>query len=283
MNRIALKFAYSAEGFFGYARQTGLRTVEGELTKALRDLHIIESIEGNRFRSGSRTDRGVWAAGNVCAFDTDFPLRGLCGALNRHIGANGIWAVAAASVDADFNPRHARRRTYRYFLNDDSKTLDIDAMRGAAGEFLGEHDFSNFARLESGRTPVRQVDEIHIGRAAGGFPSSGNEYATFDFSAPNFLWNQVRRMVGAIKLCGEGRLGADDIRRALSNPQERSDYGLADARGLVLMDVDYGTEVSFEAGRDAGKVGDTIRSVIKKREKELLLLGSMLCALRGKR
>ena len=43
--RIALKFAYDGEKFYGYARQPNLRTVEDELIKALVKNGLIEDTK----------------------------------------------------------------------------------------------------------------------------------------------------------------------------------------------------------------------------------------------
>ena len=70
--RIAVKFAYDGRIFHGYARQPHLKTVDGELINALMKYGIIHDTEESRFRSASRTDKGVSALCNVIASNTDF-------------------------------------------------------------------------------------------------------------------------------------------------------------------------------------------------------------------
>ena len=61
MRRIMLKVAYDGTGFHGWQLQPGVRTVEGELNKALsewtgNDICVI---------GASRTDTGTWES---CCF-----------------------------------------------------------------------------------------------------------------------------------------------------------------------------------------------------------------------
>ena len=70
--RCALKFGYNGIGFFGYARQPNLRTVEGEIIKILTKEDLIEDAKRSFFRSASRTDKDVSSLGNVVSFNSDF-------------------------------------------------------------------------------------------------------------------------------------------------------------------------------------------------------------------
>ena len=63
-----LDLAYDGSGFHGYARQPGVRTVQGDLEAAL--FHHTGAVD--TFVAG-RTDKGVHAAGQVASFATDAP------------------------------------------------------------------------------------------------------------------------------------------------------------------------------------------------------------------
>ena len=65
-----MKFGYDGATFHGLARQPGLRTIEGEVVKALSGAYAVRDIRTSRFQSASRTDRGVSALGNGVAFDS---------------------------------------------------------------------------------------------------------------------------------------------------------------------------------------------------------------------
>jgi tRNA pseudouridine38-40 synthase len=58
-------------------------------------------------------------------------------------------------------------------------------------------------------------------------------------SARSFLHNQVRSMVGSLKLVGEGKWTAADLAAALSARDRAACGPVAPACGLYLVKVDY--------------------------------------------
>ena len=98
--RYALKFGYDGTVFQGYARQPGKRTVEEDIIGAMKSLGILK--DGDEFRPGSRTDRGVSAAGNVIVIGTDKDSRGIIPGLNSEL--DDIVFHGIARVDEVFNP-----------------------------------------------------------------------------------------------------------------------------------------------------------------------------------
>jgi tRNA pseudouridine38-40 synthase len=226
MARVAVRIAYDGQAFAGSQRQPDQRTVEGELLRGLAKIGAIASTEQAGFQCASRTDRGVSAAGNVIAFDTAFRLDALLPALGA--ATEDVWPHALAVVPADFDARHARSRTYSYFL--DAPALDEAALRAALARFEGRHDFRSFARVEPGVDPVRRLLRIEVARAAGGFDIL--------VQGESFLWNQVRRMVEAARRVAAGEASVEDLARGLRG--ERVDLGTAPPQHLVLRDVDHG-------------------------------------------
>lgn len=227
--RYALKFGYNGRGFSGYARQPDLRTVEREIIEALKKTQIIKNKDGSRFQSASRTDKGVSARGNVIALDTDFRKEEILGALNAHL--ESIWFYGLAEVDVGFNPRHARKRWYRYFLVDEE--MDVKKIKEATTLFEGEHDFSNFARVE-GQDPVRNIGTIEFRKE--------NNMLILDFRAQSFLWHMVRRIVKALVDASKDVISLDDIQKALDSSQT-VDLGIAPPEPLILMDVEYDFDI----------------------------------------
>lgn len=226
-NRVALKFGYLGTAFEGYARQPGLRTVEGELLRALEAAGVIQSSKD--LRTGSRTDKGVSALGNVVSVDTGFDPATIGAAVNSRLG--GAWLWAWREVPADFNPRHARRRRYSYAMPDPGD-VEVAGVREAVAAFVGEHDFTAFARLEPNKDPVRSLTRATLRTTRGEL--------RFEFEAPNFLWHQVRRMVAASLAVGRGDATVAELEAALRDSKRGKDWGLAPAEPLVLEDVDYG-------------------------------------------
>ena len=65
-----------------------------------------------------------------------------------------------------------------------------------------------------------------------------------DVSARSFLHNQVRSMVGSLKLVGDGKWTVRDLEEALA-ARDRTRCGtVAPASGLYLARVDYGCNAS---------------------------------------
>jgi tRNA pseudouridine38-40 synthase len=263
--RLALKFGYDGRGFHGFPRQPGQRTVEGDIIEALRGLHLL-SDAGKPFEIGygaaSRTDAGVSAVGNVIAIDTGFRPGALLPALNARL--EDIWFHSYAEVPDGFRPRDARLRWYRYHLRLE-EVGNIPRLRKALGLFEGTHDFSNFSRPEE-KSATRTIDSIRLRRSG--------PFLTVDFFARSFLWNQVRRMMGAAFGAASGEFGLIDIKEALHRPRTKADLGLAPPEGLILMDVDYGLEFT----QDPKAAGLAARRLEKKKRdaEQTMILASYL-------
>jgi len=226
--KLALRIAYDGTAFYGFQRQPGVRTVEGELIRVLTKLKIIEGPEENDFKGASRTDRGVSAFFNVVSFvpgeraDLARP-----DVLNHHL--RDVWVLGVAEVPDDFHPRFwTSSKTYRYYLVDEG--FDIEKMVECVGLFEGTHDFSAFARLEQGRDPVREITRIAI------IPRSG--YHVIELTGKSFLWEMVRRIVNALRFCGLGLLEVEDVEAMLSGVY-RKKIPPAPPENLVLWRIEY--------------------------------------------
>lgn len=263
--RLAIKFGYDGRAFHGFSRQPGQRTVEGDIIEALRDLGIMGPSGTPRdigYGAASRTDAGVSAIGNVLALDTTFRKDALLRALNARL--EDIWFHSLAEVPDGFQPRHAAMRWYRYHLMAD-ELGNWTALRRALRLFVGEHDFANFCRPE-GKSAVRNVQKVLVRRRG--------PFVSVDIFSQGFLWNQVRRMVGAALAVSRGELEPGDVKRALDRPEKKADLGLAPADPLILMDVVY----DFDFVRDDGALALAVRSLQKKRREaiETMVLASYL-------
>jgi tRNA pseudouridine38-40 synthase len=228
--RIAIKFAYNGKKFHGYALQPQVMTIEGEILTVLIKHGCIKDRETARFRSASRTDKGVSALGNVIAFNTTSTHTHIIDILNNNLSELLFYGFKI--VESDFYPRYARYRIYRYYLK--NLNLDIDKVITGSGEFTGTHNFHNFAKIEIGKKPIRTINNIVI--------TKQDLYIILDFYAQTFLWNQIRRIVSALKKLGMGTIKREQIREVLHNPKKNVDFGLAPAEPLILMNVVYNFE-----------------------------------------
>lgn len=263
MGRVAVKFAYDGTRFMGSQRQPGERTAESELLRALVKIGAITSADDNRFRVASRTDRGVSALGNVFAVDTDFRRQELLAALNA--SCDDVHCYALAEVPKNFSPRRAQGRWYRYHLPYNGQ--DLEMMAEGAKEFEGEHELRLFCKPD-GKVTLRTIGSLTVRREG--------EVIVIDIRAREFLRNMVRRIVSALDQLGRGKVTLDEIRAALQG-QGRS-MGLAEAEGLVLMEVELGLDWKYPAtGRMPSLARERAhRARVRMRFEEALLEKSML-------
>lgn len=225
--RLAFRVSYLGSRFFGSQMQVFHRTVEGEFIAACQRLSLFDDWREAGFLFAGRTDRGVHAIGQVAAFSTDVPERAI-GTINTQLPPD-CWCTGYAEVPSAFHPRYdAKIRTYRYYFTD--RPAHIDTMSRAAGRFVGNHNFTNFARLE-GRNPYRTILAARV-MDEGGF-------TYLEVTAESFLWHQVRCMATALLRVGDGETGEDSIDELLT-AEAKKPLQPAPAEGLILWDTDCG-------------------------------------------
>jgi tRNA pseudouridine38-40 synthase len=160
------------------------------------------------------------------------------------------------AVAAEFHPRRAARyREYRYTVWNGPRSplherqalgvrapLDIDAMARAGQAFIGPHDFSAFGVVVEGRSAVRNVHTVRIGRKG--------QLVTIDVRANAFLRGMVRRMVAVLLEVGHGRMNETEVREALAARSPARNGAKAPARGLCLRHVALGRPAATEQDTD---------------------------------
>jgi tRNA pseudouridine38-40 synthase len=228
--KLALRLSYFGDRLFGSQMQPGLRTVEGEIIMACRRLGLFEDWREAGFAMAGRTDRGVHARSQVCSFFTDKQDRAIR-ALNRVLPED-IWCTAWAGVPDGFHPRYdATSRTYRYYFI--PVPGDVSLMQEAAEEFIGQHNFSLFARTRD-RDPVRDILSARV--------FEHGPFAVFEVTGRSFLWHMVRGMATALEQVGRGEISVEDVVRLLAGAPGRR-LPAAPPEGLVLWDIGY--EIPF--------------------------------------
>lgn len=245
MPRYRLILEYDGTGFVGWQRQDNGLAVQQVVEEA------IERFSGERvplFAAG-RTDAGVHALGQVAHFDLvrDVGAATVRDAINFHLRPAAVAVRVAERAADDFHARFsATGRAYCYrvinrraplVLDHDRAwwvpvPLDAAAMHVAAQELIGQHDFSSFRAAPcQAKSPVKTLNALDVAR-------DGDEIRIIA-RARSFLHHQVRNMVGTLKLVGEGKWTADDVRRALAARDRAAGGPTAPACGLYLTDVLY--------------------------------------------
>jgi tRNA pseudouridine38-40 synthase len=168
-------------------------------------------------------------------------------ALNAHLRPHPVAIINAERIDDSFDARFsAVRRHYLYRIVNRradlalergrawriTPPLDVPAMQAGAQRLVGRHDFTTFRNVEcQAKSPVKTLDQLDVGRAADDIQVIA--------SARSFLHSQVRSMVGALALAGEGKWTADDVSIALEKRDRAACAPVAPPDGLYLVKVDY--------------------------------------------
>jgi tRNA pseudouridine38-40 synthase len=264
MRQIKLILEYDGTAYAGWQRQDGVRTIQEVLEEKLGVLLQHPA----RASAAGRTDAGVHALGQVVCFssDTEFPIDRVRKGLNALLPED-IAVVDATEVSADFDPRHdAAGKLYRYLVwNHPSRPallrnrvwhlrepLDLAAMRAAAKDLLGEHDFSAFraSGCES-KTAERNLRRLEIlpwttpeasqtmEGVGGPSADTGDALIAFEVEATAFLRYMVRNLVGTLVEVGTGRRGVGEMAGILASRDRQQAGRTAPARGLTLVRVMY--------------------------------------------
>lgn len=245
-----MDLAYDGTDFSGWARQPGLRTVQGVVEEALA--RALRLPEAPQVTCAGRTDAGVHARGQVAHVDVDgwdgsvdLPVleRSMRGLLPEDVALLGI-CVAPEGFDARFS---ALSRRYLYLVCDDprawdplrrrevlrhARRLDLDAMNAAAAPLLGERDFAAVCRPREGATTIRNLLTLEWARGEGGL-------AEMHVSADAFCHSMVRALVGLLLPVGEGRKPKEWPAEVVAHGVRDSSVQVMPAHGLVLEEVRY--------------------------------------------
>ncbi|MFJ4166483.1 tRNA pseudouridine(38-40) synthase TruA [Microbacterium sp. NPDC089698] len=269
--RIRLDIAYDGTHFRGWAKQPGLRTVQGTIEQALARIvgpsAGADDAEGSdpRLVVAGRTDAGVHATGQVAHVDLDErqwsrvvtrngraasdPAGSLASRIRGVLGQYPDVTVSrTSSAPEGFDARFsAVWRRYRYRLADaragydpllrhDTTTirgaLDEAAMDAAAQTLIGLHDFAAYCKPREEATTIRTLLDYRWTRDATGV-------LVAEVKADAFCHSMVRALVGACAAVGEGRLEVADLARLRDELTRTSAFKVLAARGLTLTEVGY--------------------------------------------
>jgi len=245
MHRYMLTLEYDGTPFVGWQMQENGPSVQSRLIEAVKAFSGEDVIP----RGAGRTDAGVHALGQVSHFDLakDWEPDKVRDALNAQLRPDPISVLNCERAAEDFDARFsAKARHYLYRIVDRRaplalernrawgvfRPLDAEAMLEAARTLIGNHDFTTFRSTEcQAPSPVKTLDRLEISRHG--------EVIRIEVSARSFLHNQVRSMVGSLKLVGDGRWTERDLKQALEARDRNACGPVAPPCGLYLVKVDY--------------------------------------------
>lgn len=249
MPRYKLTIEYEGNRFSGWQRQLKQSSIQSTIEQGVKTIFKKEVlVEG-----AGRTDAGVHALGQVAHLDLphEIPAYRLCDGLNSYLRDRGVAILSAEIVPDTFHARFsAVGRVYEYHILNRRAPLvlkanqawhvivplDVLKMQTAATHLLGRHDFTSFrATLCQAPSPIKTLDAFEINHTA--TPEGG--YITAHIASRSFLHNQVRIMIGTLKLVGEGRLNPEDIPSILEACDRRVSGPTAPPQGLYLKSIAY--------------------------------------------
>lgn len=247
VKRIGILVEYDGADFYGWQRQPGLRTVQGEIERALEKI-ARSPIE---LHGSGRTDRGVHATGQFAHFDWDVAIESdqIPRAVNSWLPGD-IVIREANEFSMEFHSRyHCKGKVYRYRFYQSRLPralenryavrvgwdLDEEKMRRAMLDYLGTHDFKGFTSAKCDKENTeRTIYYVSLNREG--------ENWSFSVSGSGFLYNMVRVMAGTLIDIGRGRLEEDVIAHVLETKDRRLAGKTVGPQGLTLEKVFYSDE-----------------------------------------
>lgn len=238
-----LTICYDGTNYCGYQIQPKLKTVQGVLEDALKQ---VFKCEIKTYASG-RTDAGVSALGQTVNFvaDKKFKEYSLLGYLNTILPSD-VRVLKVEYVPDSFNARFsAKQKTYAYnfylsridkpYLNKFATRvgykLDVNKLESELKSLMGTFDFTSLSSADTQvETKVRTITDVKLVK-------NGEVYTAY-FTGIGFLKNMIRVIMGTAFDIARGK-----IKESFLEIIERKDRKYAGKTsgptGLVLVEVNY--------------------------------------------
>ena len=246
MFRYQILIEYDGKNFVGWQIQKKGKSVQEiiqfELSRLFKNKIVV-------YGSG-RTDKGVHAIEQSAHFDSRIKILDIkkkIKSLNFFLNPKGISILNIKKKNNKFHARYsAKERIYKYIiLNRASppsidkskvwhirKKLNIRIMKEGAKKLIGRHDFSTFRGSNCySKSPIRTIKKATIKKS--------KDKIIFHFRSKSFLRNQVRSMVGCLKLLGEEKWSLENFKSAFKAKNRSRCAPPALSDGLYLEKVIY--------------------------------------------
>lgn len=241
--RLKAIISYRGTSYYGYQLQT--RKGEISIQQVIQDvLHKIFQKEITIYSSG-RTDRGVHALGQVIHFDIDEErdLGKLRWSINSLLPKD-IHFNSLEKVDESFHARYSvKSKQYRYLVNkgehdplrDDlvynyRRDFDIEKIKSAMEEFIGEHNFVNFCSNDDGNF-VRNIMSFSL--------DIKGDIMEFNIIGNGFKRYMVRMIVGTCLEAGLNKISLQEIKDKIETKDMVRTRFKVPSCGLYLVKVNY--------------------------------------------
>ena len=245
--RYFITFSYDGSKYNGYQKQPRVKTIQGELEKALKQINSGKAVS---LSASGRTDAGVHAYNQHAHFDMEdkMPCSKLRSAINSLI-PDDIYVKSICEVPEDFHARfNVKAKEYIYKINmgvynpiekdyvyQYNKKLDIAEMERALKYLEGTHDFRSFTKIDEEKdnyertiiqtSLIRDIKDVNK--------------IIISILGTGFMRYMVRNIVGTLIEVGEGKYKSEDIIDILKAKDRKSAGLCAPACGLYLKDAYY--------------------------------------------
>ena len=236
---------YDGTNYNGWQYQKNGPSIQNEIEKGIRKV-LKKKV---KVIGSGRTDAGVHAVGQSANFFCDKieNTRRFLNSLNYFLRKKSISINSIKKKNISFHSRfYAKKRTYRYLIVNRKnylvldknrawlvkKKLNIYSMRKAMKFFLGTHNFNAFRSSScSAKSAIRTIEKSSIAKKG--------DKILITFSSKSFLQQQVRSMVGCLKVIGEGKCNNNYIKKLIKLKKRSLCAPPAPSSGLYLYKVIY--------------------------------------------
>ncbi len=235
---------FDGSNFFGWAKQTKERTVQGEITKILKD-SLAEDI---KIIGCSRTDKGVHSKFYVFNFLTNRKITILkLKKLLINLLPPDISLSNCELVDNDFHARFsAKEKTYHYLIKKEkpsvfeqryyayfnNEKLNVALIKDALKLFIGKYNFTSFSAYN------KSVDDMICTISEFDFIEKNDHYY-FTITGNRFLKYMVRIIVANLINIGLEKTTRKNLEKILVSYNRNISGAIAPGNGLYLDKVYY--------------------------------------------
>ncbi len=245
--KYCMTFSYDGTNFSGYQKQPKMRTVQGEIEKALKEINNGIKVD---IHATGRTDAKVHALNQRAHFEMDIKIseEKLWKGVNSLLPED-IYVKKIDKVSDDFHARFsAIGKEYIYIINmgeynplernyvyQHNEKLDVIEMERGLKYIEGTHDFKAFTKVDEEKEDyVRTISQTNLIR-----DSKDLNKITLVFVGTGFLRYMVRNIVGTLIEVGQGKRKSEDIIDILKSKDRTRAGKTANAEGLYLKNVFY--------------------------------------------
>ena len=235
---------YDGSDYCGWQRQPKVRTVQGVIEEALKNIYL----EPIAIHGASRTDKGVHGIGQVFHYDAEMeiPIERLSKVINRQLPPT-IHILSVKEETSEFHSRFSclgKEYTYRIETNPQKnvfmanyiyayeRPLNLEVLNNWASYFIGTCDYRAFMASGSDKeVTVRTIYAIEF--------ELESTQLTMRISGSGFLYNMVRIMVGMFLDLYEEKYTIDKAREHFLKGDRQFFRRTAPACGLYLTKTFY--------------------------------------------